>query len=825
MKTSLKIVHHNVQFWQTKKQSLYHIYNQIDPDIILINSHCLINNERLSIYNYNTFQFNKQNELHAGTAIAIRKSLTFRLIDDFHSDMIAITIDTTLGPITIGTDYIPPRRQYINYIDYHSLFNRNEPTYFIGDINGHHTTLGDTHTNKIGKQITSLIARNKIQHLGPTFPTTLTHNGSGKPDKILANYNIVHNTHISPGPITPSDHIPIIFKISALPILIPITPRRQFHRADWDAYRYHLQNTPVPTDPAPTLEDIDKHLETWEKNITDISQQTIPKIHHRTIPSVNPTHEIKQIQLSYNRLLNNISTYGPSIHKHRSLLQLRYQLHQQYRNINNNNWNDLIQKLDSTDDPKQFWRSIRKMMGNNTKQQTPYLRDQHNNKLHTPQEKEPIFRKHWEKIFTDEDNENFDYENIEYVKDQLGNRVYTPYDTGNMNRLHGTDFPPISTREFDSTLNTFKHKAPGPSGITTLQLKNLPQNIKQYLLYIYNNAISAGYFPGSLKHAHMIFIPKAGSQHSVKNYRPISLLEIHGKLLGKILNNRLIHHLNNNHIMNSRQHGFRTSRGTHTALATLYGTISQDIYNKHKIDIVLRDVSKAFDKVWPTGLQYKITNLNIHTCFTRILCDFLEDRTALVRIGRHIGTPIPLHTGVAQGSCLSPTLYSYYTHDIPEPIPNTDYICYADDITQIISGRFTYKYTAQQTQHAILQLNNYEAKWKIQTHSDKFKIIPIRRHITETIEIDGEELHKYETQGTVLGLDISTHGVTQQIKKRKAMALGQLDKLYRFKGLSSNIKLKFTTPLSDPHYCIQSFHYTHNQDHNFSNYKEYKTKQ
>ena len=359
-----------------------------------------------------------------------------------------------------------------------------------------------------------------------------------------------------------------------------------------------------------------------------------------------------------------------------------------------------------------------------------------------------------------------------------------------MNRLHGTDFPPISTREFDSTLNTFKHKAPGPSGITTLQLKNLPQNMKQYLLYIFNNDISAGYFPDSLKHAHMIFIPKAGSQHSVKNYRPISLLEIHGKLLGKILNNRLIHHLNTNNVMNSRQHGFRTSRGTHTALATLYETISQDIYNKHKIDIVLRDVSKAFDKVWHTGLQYKITNLNIHTCFTRILCDFLEDRTASVRLGRHSGTPTPLHTGVSQGSCLSPTLYSYNTHDIPEPIPNTDYICYAGDITQIISGRFTYKYTAQQTQHAILQLNNYEAKWKIQTHSDKFKIIPIRRHRTETIEIEGEELDKYETQGTVLGLDKSTHGVTQQMKKLKAMALGQLDKLYRFKGLSSHIKLK-----------------------------------
>ena len=182
--------------------------------------------------------------------------------------MIAITIDTTLGPVTIGTDYIPPRRQCINYIDYHTLFNRPEPTYFIGDINGHHRTIGDSHDNCIGKQITSLIARNKFQHLGPPFPATLTHNGSGKPDKILANYTIIHNTHNSPGPITLSDPIPIIFEISAHPTQIPISQRRQFHKADWDTYRHHLQNIDVPTDA--TSSRADRHtlgnLETQDQN-------------------------------------------------------------------------------------------------------------------------------------------------------------------------------------------------------------------------------------------------------------------------------------------------------------------------------------------------------------------------------------------------------------------------------------------------------------------------------------------------------------------------------------------------------------------------------
>ena len=146
--------------------------------------------------------------------------------------MIAITIGTTLGPVTIDTNCIPPRRQYINYINYHTLFNRPEPTYFIVDINEHHRTLGNTRNSNIGKQITSLILRNKFRHLGPPFPTTLTHNESGKPDKIVANYKITHNTHISPGPITSSDHIRIIFEISALPIQISISPRKQFHKTD-----------------------------------------------------------------------------------------------------------------------------------------------------------------------------------------------------------------------------------------------------------------------------------------------------------------------------------------------------------------------------------------------------------------------------------------------------------------------------------------------------------------------------------------------------------------------------------------------------------------
>ena len=312
-----------------------------------------------------------------------------------------------------------------------------------------------------------------------------------------------------------------------------------------------------------------------------------------------------------------------------------------------------------------------------------------------------------------------------------------------------------------------------------------------YLLYILNHSLSAGYFPDKLKHAIMIYIPKGQlTQYRVPNYRGLSMLDIHGKLFEKTLGSRLEYHnqLYDHH--NTHQHGFRLKRGTHTALATLHETISNDLANKHSIDIVLRDVSKAFDKVWHTGLKYKIHRLQLHPCLQRTLADFITDRTASVRIDNYIGPPFPLESGVPQGACLSPTLYSLYTQDIPTPTHNTDYIAFADDITQISSGRHKPREAARTTARAIDQMNTYENKWKIQTNTNKFAIIPISRNTTHPITLQDDTVLPYTKQGKVLGLHFSSTGITKQVTHRTNIAQANITKLHRFRGLSQYNKLK-----------------------------------
>ena len=95
------------------------------------------------------------------------------------------------------------------------------------------------------------------------------------------------------------------------------------------------------------------------------------------------------------------------------------------------------------------------------------------------------------------------------------------------------------------------------------------------MLDIYNASLSAGYFPHKFKNDMVIMIPKDGRSRSVDNFRPISLLEVHGKLLEKIINNSLMFHLEQQNVLKESQHGFQPNRCTGTALAIATETIAK----------------------------------------------------------------------------------------------------------------------------------------------------------------------------------------------------------------------------------------------------------
>ena len=177
----------------------------------------------------------------------------------------------------------------------------------------------------------------------------------------------------------------------------------------------------------------------------------------------------------------------------------------------------------------------------------------------------------------------------------------------------------------------------------------------------------------------------------------------------------------------------------------------------------------------------------------KIIASYLRNRTANIRINNYTGPSFNLNCGVPQGGCLSPNLFNYYNHDIPDPISlYSENIIHADDITQIISQK-SQRVLTKQTEKEINNINEYEKKWKINTNMKKFQIIAIDGKRTNKVKVNGKEI-EYSNRGTSLGTIITNKGFSSHATSRIAIAKATIPKLYSLKDLSKeNKKLLYIT--------------------------------
>ena len=95
------------------------------------------------------------------------------------------------------------------------------------------------------------------------------------------------------------------------------------------------------------------------------------------------------------------------------------------------------------------------------------------------------------------------------------------------------------------------------SGITKSILINLPDISIERYTEIIHLSISMGYFPILFKNGLILLVIKPNKDgREPLNYRPITLLEIPGKILERIINNRLQRYFEEEEIYNKNQYGF-----------------------------------------------------------------------------------------------------------------------------------------------------------------------------------------------------------------------------------------------------------------------------
>jgi hypothetical protein len=88
---------------------------------------------------------------------------------------------------------------------------------------------------------------------------------------------------------------------------------------------------------------------------------------------------------------------------------------------------------------------------------------------------------------------------------------------------------------------------------------------------MYNECLWQGCFPKRWKRIKVIPITKPGKEDTTdpSKFGPISLINVGGKVLEKILINRIMHHVYTNNFLNGNQFGFTPKKSTTDAAITV----------------------------------------------------------------------------------------------------------------------------------------------------------------------------------------------------------------------------------------------------------------
>ena len=125
-------------------------------------------------------------------------------------------------------------------------------------------------------------------------------------------------------------------------------------------------------------------------------------------------------------------------------------------------------------------------------------------------------------------------------------------------------------------------------------------------------------------------------------------------------------------------------------------------------------------------------------------------------------------------------------------------IAFADDNSQsvIYPGRGR-EALARRTASEIERINHYERLWKIRTNHNKFQLVSISSTKPKDVVVNGN-LIPFKKNVKILGLTLTTHGLSHHINQRKARANHQLTKLKRFRNMEPRLKLKLYKSMIRP---------------------------
>ena len=197
--------------------------------------------------------------------------------------------------------------------------------------------------------------------------------------------------------------------------------------------------------------------------------------------------------------------------------------------------NHIGKKLNEAPDARSKWRELNKLGLTKRQHPSPLL-------FFTPQ----VLNQHYASI-SDSNSPLMEQD----LQDVIISHPITPNCTS-------FDFLEVSDADVAKVIQGMKSKSCGVDGISLRMIKLISPTIISSITTVINASLQHGCFPHSWKKALLQALSKKSTPQSPSDTRPIAQLPKLSKILEKIVFMQLMQYLETNHILDTRQAGYRT---------------------------------------------------------------------------------------------------------------------------------------------------------------------------------------------------------------------------------------------------------------------------
>ena len=689
----------------------------------------------------------------------------------------AMTIEVPLmgnKKIRIVNMYIPPIRNTAEEADRNRESNIGTSKWpctpddiIVGDINAHSSIWDDAVKKNPrlwddrGTLVEDWMMDNEMVTINEGYPTHCNRNSGTEsaPDVAIVHANRMDRFEWKTIDDLGSDHKPILITYEVQSKIPPVndTPKYKWRlkEARWPEFREEVEkNIPAYYHRTKTTQKLEKTL---RKIIIAAANKHIGKKKVNNKSRAWMTKDIKEARSQRNKLRETFTR------NREECIEASRKVAAMIKEEKARQWKAYVEKIDETTSDTQMWKTIRSLDGR-----------------YAPAKKNETLTVNGVSYVSDHDKANQfakTYKAFSILPTRKEDRAIRRQVRQGQKRK-----PPereeseqaIRVEEIKRTLNEMgTEKAAGDDDITYEMLKNLGPKALEMLMHLYNRCwMGDEDLPTMWKTATICPILKDGKDpEETSSYRPISLLSCMGKLLEKILADRLMSVMERRNLLNDNQAGFRQGKCTTDQVLQLTQQAGDRLHShkgKTRTITTFFDYEKAYNKVWRDGLLWKMQEMNLPWRFVRYVRHFLSGNKTRVDVNGVKSKQFFLNEGLPQGSAISPLLFLIFINDIDVKLDDaTRASLFADDTSIWAHEGLQRDTTNQLMQSEITKIAEWADKWKMVINQGKTKALAISTNpadISEQIDlvinnkqIETVKHHKFLGVTVDHGLGFSKH--------------------------------------------------------------------